>query len=134
MTEKKVDWAELTAQQQSVFGNGCGPRLFSPAVNRFVTRRLWGWLFDASCRRHDFAYARGGSKLDRRSADRGFYRALRADAHRLSARAGRVAASIFAWLYYIGVRLFGRFSFYYGPYRSKAELLGADRIGGRSLG
>ena len=129
VTEIKVEWAELTAQQQSEFGNGCGPRLFPPAINRFITRRLWGWLFDASCRRHDFAYARGGSSLDRQSADRGFYRALRADAQRLSARAGRVAAKIFAWLYFVGVRLFGRFSFYYGPYRSKPELLDADHIG-----
>jgi hypothetical protein len=72
-------WAYLTAEEQLAFGNGCGPAFFP----NWLIALLFGWFFEASCRRHDFGYARGGSKHDRQKVDHGFYRAMLRDAERL---------------------------------------------------
>jgi len=115
-------WADLTATEQVEFGNGCGPSFF-PA---WLIALLFGWFFETSCRRHDFAYARGGSKADRKKVDQGFYKAMLRDAVRLDDNGELVKAIVailMARLFYVLVRGFGWLLFNYGPYRSLAELL-----------
>jgi hypothetical protein len=116
---KPPRWADLTIQEQNDFGNGCDPAFFPD----WLTRLLFGWFFDASCRRYDFGYARGGSE-----ADRGFYLAMRNDANRYADKAEikYILAFALAVAFYRFVRLFGWLRFYYGPYRSLSELLGID--------
>jgi Prokaryotic phospholipase A2 len=113
-----VRWSDLTPDQLAVFGNGCGPSWFPV----WLANLMFGWFFDASCRRHDFGYRRGGSRADRLAVDRGFYRAMRQDAVRFSGGKALVAKAV-AWLFYRLVRLFGGYIFNYGPYLSKAEIL-----------
>ena len=109
---RPVRWAELNSEQQNQLGNGCGPDWFPD----WLVRLLFGWFFEASCRRHDFAYERGGSREDRKKADRGFLKAMMRDAERLPWYKGGFAY-IVAGVFYLLVRLFGSWSFYYGPYK-----------------
>lgn len=113
----KIRWADLTPQQQAEFGNGCGPDW----LPRWLVKLLFGWLFEASCRRHDFAYSRGGDETDRRESDRGFFKAMQRDIQRLHWSL-RLPALIEAQGFYLLVRAFGWWQFDYGPYRSLVDL------------
>lgn len=122
-----VRWSDLTPLQKAQFGNGCGPAFF-PA---FLTNILFGWFFDASCRRHDFGYARGGSRSDRKAVDVGFYQAMLGDAA-LMARGNvfkKQGLCTVAWVFYKLVRGFGWLRFYYGPYKTCADLFGFEAVG-----
>jgi len=117
---KPVRWDELSPDEQAEFGNGCGPKWMPDWLKHFISVYLFGWLYEASCRRHDFGYARGGSEANRKKADLGYYRAMQRDAGRLANESSckEMAALMVAWLYYRLVRLFGWTRFSYGPYRS----------------
>lgn len=115
-------WAELTAEEQLGFGNGCGPKwLPNP-----ITKLLFGWFFDASCRRHDFGYARGGSHADKMVVDKGFYLAMLRDAERLAEQqkpVQHISALFMTKSFYVMVRSLGWMQFNYGPYQSKEQML-----------
>lgn len=106
-----VRWAELSELQQKTFGNGCGPEWFP----QWLINLLFGWFFEASCRRHDFAYSRGGDSVDRKAADKGFLKAMLRDAERLTG-VERFLAHKVSIAFYLFVRVFGWMAFEYGPY------------------
>ncbi len=114
---KKLRWEQLTDWQKADFGNGCGPH-WLPA---WLVKLLFGWFFEASCRRHDFAYSRGGDEADRREADRGFFKAMLRDVKRLHWSL-RLPALIEAGVFYLLVWVFGRWQFDYGPYHSLVDM------------
>tara|TARA_R110002050_G_scaffold269917_1_gene412405 strand:- start:30951 stop:31331 length:381 start_codon:yes stop_codon:yes gene_type:complete len=119
-----IRWSDLTKDQQANFGNGCGPKWFP----KIVTKALFGWFFEASCRRHDFGYARGGSKADKEAVDKGFYMAMLRDAERFAEQhkyAKHIAAWILAVVFYSSVKWLGWTRFNYGPYQEKTTLLKA---------
>ena len=118
---KPVRWAELSESEKNAFGNGCGPAWFPD----WLVNLLFGWFFEASCRRHDFAYSRGGSPSDRKAADKGFFKAMLRDAKRLSGYQ-RWLASVVAVVFYLLVRLFGWLAFKYGPYLTLSMIYEAE--------
>ncbi|AUZ85778.1 hypothetical protein [Methylophaga nitratireducenticrescens] len=125
-----VRWSQLTPQQQATFGNGCGPRWLPKWFNRILHHYLFGWLFEASCRRHDFAYARGGTEVNRKLSNKRYFEAMIRDAKRLAddKKYGRhLAATLMALTYYGFVTLFGRFSFNYGYYLTLNAILKRDK-------
>ena len=79
--------------------NGCGPQSWKGKGPN--------WLFRACCYQHDYNYAKGGTEADRRWADWGFYSAMRKDIKRLPWWR-QPFAKINAWIFYQGVRLFGK--------------------------
>lgn len=117
-----VRWADLTPKERADFGNGCGPKW----LPKWATNLLFGWFFEASCRRHDFGYARGGTKADKKTVDKGFRMAMLRDAERL-AEQHKYAKHITAWfvaeLFYFSVKTMGWMQFKYGPYRTKQQIL-----------
>lgn len=114
-----IRWADLTLREQADFGNGCGLAW----MPRWLVNLFFGWFFEASCRRHDFGYARGGSRADRYAVDVGFYASMRRDA-RLAPFFMRHFLLILAWLFFVLVRLFGWWRFNYGAYQPWPFLLG----------
>lgn len=110
--ETPTRWSDLTEEQQQKYGNGCGPQWLPESIAGF----LFGWLFDASCRRHDFAYDRGGLESDRLKADNGFFKAMLSDATRLTG-SKLLVAILLTGLFYLLVRIFGWMAFNYGPYK-----------------
>lgn len=117
--EKPVRWHDLSAAQQDSFGNGCGAKW----MPKWMVKSLFNFFFEASCRRHDFAYSRGGSEQDRKKADDGFYAAMLRDCDRLSGLT-RMAAEAKARIFYSLVRAFGWMQFTYGRYRPLSEIMG----------
>lgn len=116
--QAKVSWSELSAEQKINFGNGCGPDWLPEAL----TKLLFGWFFEASCRHHDFNYQRGGDHKDRLSSDRGFFKAMLRDVKRLHWLL-QLPAAVEAVGFYGLVRFFGRFHFEDGPYKSLDQIL-----------
>ncbi len=114
-------WHDLTPQQQANFGNGCGPA-WLPA---FITNFIFGWFFSASCRRHDFAYGRGGNEADRKVADVGFLTAMLGDVAR-AAVFYKPFLWLLAWVFYALVRWFGIHRFNHGLPLSLADVLLID--------
>jgi hypothetical protein len=115
---QKVRWEELTEEQQKAYGNGCGPK-WAPG---WAKKLLFGWFFEASCKRHDFAYSRGGDEHDRYEADRGFKDAMLRDVKLLPWYL-QPAAYAEAWSFYAIVRAFGSTSFHYGDYKTLREII-----------
>lgn len=114
----KVRWDELTTEQQKAYGNGCGPAW----LPKWLKKLLFGWFFEASCKRHDFAYSRGGDEADRHEADQGFLNAMLRDVKKLKWYL-QVPAYIEAWCFYGLVRVFGSWSFTYGEYKNLREII-----------
>ena len=128
--QAKIAWSDLTPEQQAEFGNGCGPAWMPNWSLNLVKNWLFGWCYESDCRRHDFAYSRGGSANDRKIADDGLYHAMLRDTARLKWWR-YVLASIIAHCFYYLVRWFGWMRFYYGPYRSIDQLIpSAESING----
>lgn len=120
--DKPVRWSELTPKQQADFGNGCGPKWFPG----WIIKLLFGWFSNASCRRHDFGYERGGSESDKVVVDNGFRNAMLRDAERLAEQhkyAKHIAAWIVAEAFYLIVKNLGWMRFKYGPYQTLEEVL-----------
>lgn len=115
---KKVRWDELTEEQQKAYGNGCGPAW----LPKWLKKLLFGWFFEASCKRHDFAYSRGGDEADRHEADYGFMRAMLDDVARLPWYL-QLPAYIEAWCFFVIVRVFGSLAFDYGEYKQLRDII-----------
>jgi len=87
---------------------------------------LFGWLFEASCRRHDFGYARGGSSDDKKTVDKGFRKAMNLDSKELLKNKQYVkymVAKVVSLAFYLIVATLGWTRFTYGPYQSKEAIL-----------
>ncbi len=99
-----IRYRDLTPGQVAALTNGCGPK--------GGTLKAPDWLFEASCRHHDFNYALGGDEFDRERADKQFYQAMRRDARR-AFLAWRWWYYLMAWLYWRAVRRCGADYFAY---------------------
>ena len=94
------EWNDLTPREIGALTEGCGVPDFDPPD-------LW---FHDECRRHDFLYWRGGTREDRREADRIFYNDMRFKAQQASTSLGRWWRGIWAWIYFKAVDWFGGFN------------------------
>ncbi|MBA3776897.1 MAG: hypothetical protein H0X11_10720 [Betaproteobacteria bacterium] len=117
MTPRPLLFEELSPVQRFVICNGCGAK-----GGWFKWLRPPALCFSTACDRHDYAYWVGGTKADRRFADRCFWSACKravwdwADIRGYGR--GRVAVRmIAAWLFYRAVRLAGAGSFHHGTQR-----------------
>lgn len=70
-------------------------------------------LHNASCEIHDKNYTIGGNKEDRLMADVGFLKHMMIDISDQSDYKSKKKAAFSACIYYLLVRVFGRFSFNY---------------------
>jgi hypothetical protein len=120
---KPAKWEDLTPTEQKQLGNGCGLKWFPTWLKHI----MFGWFFETSCRRHDFAYIRGGSRLDRFLADRGLYKSMKKDASRFTNRWVHLYTKTLSFVYYYAVRVFGIFIFNYGPYLTIKTILEKDK-------
>ena len=91
-----------------MYTDACGPQ-WLPKIAR---KALFGWFFDASCRKHDEGYAEGGDSKRRKECDKKFLSAMLRDTKRSSVVA-KVPKTIVAYGFYAAVRLGGIFSFNY---------------------
>ena len=113
---KKLLFSHLTQKQLTAFQSDCtGMRELLSDNNSF---RL---SLSLSCKRHDFAYQRGGSWKDRQHADKQFYR----DSLQVTKK---VVNSIYVYkscalVFYCAVRLVGWRYFNYGPYKTFEEIM-----------
>lgn len=104
---------DLTAEQRAAICNGCGAK--------------GGWFrppqlaFGVTCDRHDYDYWCGGGARERLMADATFFGAMVTVAALLPIwrRPGHLVA---AWLYYRGVRWFGREAFAFGERKTMDDL------------
>jgi endogenous inhibitor of DNA gyrase (YacG/DUF329 family) len=94
-----IHYRDLTEEQKAVICNGCGPKGGWVPVPEFFCH--------ASCNHHDFKYWVGGTKDDREKADLEFLEAMLVDA------GDDPAKQTIAFTYWMAVRLFGSFCFYY---------------------
>ena len=80
--------------------NGCGAEKgwIKPPYKEF---------FKSSCVIHDHNYNKGGDYIDRLKADQGFLRYLLRDCQKLEGFQAWYFRK-WAWIYYYGVRLFGK--------------------------
>ena len=98
-------YRNLTPEQKAFICNGCGPKGgFIPVPD---------FCFTASCNHHDFNYWLGYRKKDRKKADKQFYQAMRADIQAYNKFWTRRRYSMWAWIYYRAVRLFGGAYFHF---------------------
>ena len=95
----------MTPEERALIGNGCGPKGLFIKVPDFI--------FTASCCRHDVNYWIGCTKKDRKRADKGFYRAMKADYMAYTKFLTRRRYALWAWIYYRAVRMFGGRYFYF---------------------
>ncbi|MBT2131239.1 hypothetical protein [Aliiroseovarius lamellibrachiae] len=113
---KRPQFEDLTPDQQAQFGNGVGPYWLSDRARAVITGAA-SWFFDeASWRHHDFGYAVGGDRYDRRRCDDKFLAAMLRDAMRQNGPIfGReLVAVLIAIIFYLAVRIGGQFgSFQY---------------------
>ena len=116
-----VRWHELTPIQQADFGNGCGVSW----MPNWLTSLFFGWFFEASCRRHDFGYVRGGTENDRVRVDLGFLRSMWRDVA-LATLVLRPFLYGLSIVFFLLVVLFGPWRFRYGPPLALATILFYD--------
>lgn len=106
---KPLVYENLTAEEAEVLTNGCGGKggWFRPPP----------YVFTLDCNRHDLEYWIGGTREDRKAADRRFY-------DRMVERIWKVAWYRWPWLrgaawrYHTAVRLFGDKYFHRGERRT----------------
>lgn len=110
-------FTDLTPDERAQFGNGLGPWWFPDRLRNFITNIASFFFFRASWRHHDFGYAVGGDRYDRRRCDDKFLIAMLSDAITQARRwHGFVTfyiALFLAVLFYVAVRLGGHRSFEY---------------------
>lgn len=108
----KPAWSELTAEQQSVYGDGCS--------------YVFDFCFTASCRQHDFGFARGGGIKDWYKANWDLYTHMLNDA-------STWWQYIVATCYWFGLHVFSAPFFYWttaweGDYNTIEEILAIDVV------
>ena len=96
---------ELPLCLKSIICNGCGPKAWFIPVPEFC--------FTASCDHHDYKYFLGGTAEDRLKADIEFYKAMKNDANTHSPFWLRRRYLVWAWIFFVAVRLFGSPAFWY---------------------
>ena len=101
----RVRYIDLTPQEKAVICNGCGPKGGIIPVPEF--------RFTASCLHHDFNYWLGCKEIQRKKADLQFYKEMVKDANRANTANARRRHRRLARIYYLAVRLCGRFCFHY---------------------
>ena len=113
----KVTFSELTKEEQTSFGNGCGLQARLLRVPQFI--------FKASCTQHDFNYSRGGWIKDKAKADWDFLQAMLEDS-KLSSKP--VFYAIMSVTYFLGVSInpVSFWNFTWGRYLTKEEILQRD--------
>ena len=94
--------------------NGCGTKAMAWLVPDL--------LQTDACNAHDYEYWLGGTKLDKRHADRTFFAAMKRTAAKAPwwQRPGKYTR---AWVFYLAVRFGGKDAFHWGEKRSLLELL-----------
>jgi hypothetical protein len=115
----KVSWNDLTPTEQANYGNGCGLTL------RFLN--VPDFMFRASCRQHDFNYARGGGLWYKVKADVNFWSAMLDDVENTK---NPLFWTFVSTVYFIGVTFnpIAYIAFKYGRFRTKEEILQSDRL------
>jgi hypothetical protein len=85
----------------------CGPKgwIIKPPFHAF---------FEASCKKHDEGYLKGGDEARRIECDIKFYAMMMKDIYRHQKAHQRAILSTWALIYFIAVRLFGAKFFNYG--------------------
>lgn len=90
--------------------NGCG---CEKGVLKYI-KPPYAKMFYVACVMHDDAYDRGGDERQRRAADTDLFRHMVQLVHRSEHKPPRIAwLTLIALLYYMSVRLFGRYFFNY---------------------
>jgi hypothetical protein len=90
-----------------MYTDACGPT-WLPTV---IRRPLFGWFFEASCRKHDEGYGVGGDAARRKVCDKKFLQAMLKDSKRSTLT--RVPKAVVAYAFYAAVRVGGSLSFNY---------------------
>jgi len=107
-------YRDLTEEEKEFFCNGCGGK-GGPVDPP-------DWIFKASCDHHDANYGIGHTEADRLKADIQFYEAMKEDARDFSWWK-RSFYLMLAYVYYLGVRAFGKPFFRYSDdYMTREEL------------
>lgn len=114
-----VRWSDLTKEEQENFGNGCG------GLTKFF--KVPDFIFEASCRQHDFYYHRGGWFFAKIKADWEFYRAMLRDCKRYEGKE-RLIYTILASGYFCMVLCVGWPFFEYGTSKTKEYILAMDSL------
>jgi len=112
-----LKYSDLSDEQRKLICNGCG-------VKGWIVK-LPNFLFKASCNQHDFYYWRGCTELDRKLADTEFYGWMKADIED-TAWYLKPLYHIWAYAYYLAVRLFGSKYFSYGASKKSLDDLKKD--------
>lgn len=76
-----------------------------------VAKYLLGWLFEASCNKHDEGYEKGGNWIQKLYCDLRFFAAMVKDAGNLQGIHKQIPALIVALIYFVCVMLGGWLSF-----------------------
>lgn len=113
-----IHWHDLTTEEQSHFGDGCGALAKGFKVPDFI--------FKASCKQHDFYYARGGWPWHKVTADTQFYYHMLKDAWAYPWLQAFIYSGL-ATIYYVTVMTVSWPFFTYGKWRSKEEILLTDQ-------
>ena len=81
--------------------NGCGGKgsWIKPPYRKF---------FEASCNKHDLGYNKGGNDADRFECDAKFLVMMLKDTYRIGNCFKRVYYQLWAFIYYLSVRIFGK--------------------------
>jgi len=115
----KLRYRNLTPKAIEMICNGCTVKGGFFKVPNF--------LFDASCNQHDFYYWRGYTDECRKKADKMFYEAMLEDAKK--PEYGFFESNFYklwAWSYYIAVRLKGKKYFHFGDKMKGQEELNKE--------
>ncbi|KPN64248.1 hypothetical protein SAMN04488527_101249 [Aliiroseovarius crassostreae] len=117
----------LTPEEQAQFGNGVGPYWMPDWMRQLITGAA-SWFFQtASWRHHDFGYAVGGDRYDRRRCDDKFLLAMLKDA---VTQVGDLwllkcyPAIVVAIIFYLAVRIGGQF----GSFKYREQYASLDEV------
>lgn len=98
--------------------NGCG---CEKGLLRFVKPPMAKYFYTACCI-HDDDYDRGGNAQDRKKADQGLFLNMLHLIRQRESSPWKVFLFVFvALLYYVSVRLFGRFYYEYRAYNNNKD-------------
>ena len=112
----KLHWSDLTEEQKTQVGIGCGPGKVAFFIPQFI--------FKASCVQHDFYYNRGGYLFEKIEADLFFYAFMLSDINQSNFHwLRKTFYLICASVYFLLVSTFGLLGFTWGRYRTLEEVV-----------
>jgi len=100
-----LEFSDLTQEQIDFIANGCGAKGSWIKVPDFI--------FGNSCKRHDFAYWRGGNEDDRRNADEELYADMELRVQMLNSMYKRLFYRAIVYIYKRAVWIRGSKNFQY---------------------